>query len=495
MLLLKGQKPLFYAPGLQLKSMTDNDTIAAVATANGRGAVAMVRVSGPKTKAAIQLCCGSKTNDIIARPRQMIRVRIIVSPADHTDTDANDGYIDDGLVVFFAAPNSYTGEDVAEFFLHGSPLISRKLLTILSNQLSIRPALPGEFTRRAFQNGQMDLTAAESVRRLVDAKSEYELQGAQRLYSGELKKTISRFRSALMNLKAETEAEVDFSDEDLTFESKSARSNRVHDLIRQIDLILKRSGAAEKVSNGFRIALVGVTNAGKSSLLNRLLGWDRSIVSDIHGTTRDYIAEDVEISDYRIRFIDTAGLRSTDDMIEKEGIRRSVDEMQRSDLILHLIDGSLASLELNEALAFELDHSQESKKIFHIVNKVDILHPNANSSSYFEKLHRPGYEPELIRISCKTGQGVEELHRRIVEHLEQKPGGLDPFLLEERHRHHFGQMKDALQKLLGLWNENAPDEIAALEIDTALRNAADITGEITTEDILGRIFSLFCVGK
>lgn len=462
----------------------ERDTIAALSTAPGRGAIAVVRISGPATAEAVRRFCITKGSSAIERPRVMTRVIV----------RSDDGFIDDGLAVYFPGPHSYTGEDCAEIFLHGSPLIVRRLLTELSEKLGIRPALPGEFTRRAFQNGRMDLTTAESVRRIIDARSQYELQGAQRLYSGELKRSIARFRSALMNLKAETEAEVDFSDEDLTFESKDARRRRVDDLLQQIDDILARSGAAQRMSEGFRIALIGATNAGKSSLLNRLLGWDRSIVSDVHGTTRDYVSEDVELGEFRVRFIDTAGLRLTEDSIEREGIRRSFEEMKRSQLILHLIDGSRENIEINEALEYELSQSTESKKIIHILNKIDILHERAQHDTYFDGIRRYG-NFELIRISCKTGEGVDVLRRRIIAYLEDEPGGLDPFLLEERHRHHFQAMREALQRLLSLWSAGAPDEICALEIDTALENAAAITGEITTEDILGRIFSVFCVGK
>ncbi|MBW7856759.1 MAG: tRNA uridine-5-carboxymethylaminomethyl(34) synthesis GTPase MnmE, partial [Leptonema sp. (in: Bacteria)] len=316
-----------------------NDTIAALATANGHSAIAVVRVSGPQTLHLLSQICRTTKNSakqlFADKPRQYHRVDIV---------DTNDSLIDDGLAVFFPGPNSYTGEDSAEISLHGSPLIVRRLLIVMAEKFSIRPALAGEFTRRAFQNGRIDLTKAESIQRIIDAKSEYELMGAQRLYSGELKKLVSRFRSALINLKAETEAEVDFSDEDLTFESLHKRRNRVNELLSQIELILKRSGAAQRVNQGFKVALVGVTNAGKSSLLNRLLGYDRSIVSDIHGTTRDYVSEDVELGEFRIRFVDTAGLRSTQDVIEREGIRRSVEEMRRSQLILHIIDGSSPSL-------------------------------------------------------------------------------------------------------------------------------------------------------
>lgn len=470
-----------------------NDTIAALATANGRSAIAVVRISGSQTLHLLTQICrtnkGSVESLFTSKQRQLHRVDIV--------DPFNDGnpHIDDGLVVFFKGPGSYTGEDSAEISLHGSPLIVRRLLMLLVEKFRIRPALAGEFTRRAFQNGRIDLTKAESIQRIIDSKSEYELLGAQRLYSGELKKLVSRFRSSVINLKAETEAEVDFSDEDLTFESLDKRRNRVNQLLSQIQIILKRSGAAQRINQGFKVALVGATNAGKSSLLNRLLGWDRSIVSDIHGTTRDYVSEDVELGEFRVRFVDTAGLRSTQDVIEREGIRRSVEEMKRSQLILHIIDGSASTLTITDELKQELADPNESRKIIHILNKIDILNSNVKSSDYFNQLTLNQTQLNMIQISCKTGEGIDRLRQLILNHFESEPGGLDPFLLEERHRHHFTQVSEALNRLLQLWNENAPDEICAVEIDEALNQIGQITGEVTTEEVLGRIFSVFCVGK
>lgn len=461
------------------------DTIAALSTPPGRGAVCVVRISGPAALDALKRICRPVGKRWIAdAPRVAVRATIV---------DGEDGPVDDGLVLFFPGPASYTGEDCAEIQLHGSPLIARQVMGLLSGLCGIRPALAGEFTQRAFRNGKMDLTQAESIRALIDARSEYELNSARRLYSGELKRAMSRMRSSLIGLKAEAEAEVDFSDEDLTFESREMRAQRARGIREAIQEILSRSGAAQRVGAGFRITLAGATNAGKSSLLNRMLGWDRSIVSDVHGTTRDYVAEDVELGSFRVRFIDTAGLRETNDAVEREGIRRSLEEMRRSQVILHVVDLSRPAYDLLPELDEELRDSSEARKIIHVLNKSDSAVEGAWDEGRLSS--RAGRPVECLRISCQTGEGIDHLRSVMLAHLETEPGVADPFLLEERHRHHLAAAGEALERLLGLWQEQAPEEIAALEINEALAQVGAITGEVTTEEVLGRIFSTFCVGK
>lgn len=461
------------------------DTIAALSTPPGRGAVCVIRISGSLTLAALdRICRPFGTRSIVASPRTAVRATIV---------DAKEALVDDGLVLFFPGPASYTGEDCAEIHLHGSPIIARQVLGLLSDLCGIRPALAGEFTQRAFRNGKMDLTRAESIRSLIDAKSEYELNSARRLYSGELKKAVSRMRSSLIGLKAEAEAEVDFSDEDLTFESRAVRAQHARDIIAAIGDLLARSGAAQRVGAGFHITLVGATNAGKSSLLNRMLGWDRSIVSEIHGTTRDYVAEDVELGSFRVRFVDTAGLRDTHDVVEREGIRRSLEEMKRSQVIVHVVDLSRPAYQLLPELEEELRDAVEVRKIIHVLNKDDARMEGAYDEDKLMALS--GRRLDCIRISCRNGDGVDTLRELILSHLQAEPGVTDPFLLEERHRHHFTRAAAALNRLLLLWRDQAPEEIAALEINEALNEIGAITGEISTEEVLGRIFSMFCVGK
>lgn len=455
-----------------------SDTIIAVATAPGRGAVGIVRVSGPNALPILKKFCRSAATspaspgihsipDFSRSPRKQFFCSI---------TDAFGADLDTGLVVFFPGPRSYTGEDTAEFSLHGSRLLLRDFVRVVTDSGLARPADAGEFTRRAFLNGKMDLAQAEAVRRIVDARSEFELKSGRRALAGELSRMVSRFRSALIGLKAETEAEVDFSDEDLTFETRERRRLRVQSLLDEIEKIVEGGQAALRLADGFQIALAGVPNAGKSSLLNRMLGWDRSIVSETPGTTRDYVTEEFQIDGVSVRLVDTAGLRDTGDSVEEEGVRRSKKEIHRSEIVLHVIDGSRPDY----AEPFEARDN-----VIDVVNKSDKLHPESG----WERVKERG-----VLISCNTGEGLESLRAAI--HARMFAGAShEPMLVEERQRYHFLKIREALRTVLTLWNDNAPDEITAIEIDRALEHCGEITGRISTEEILGRIFSLFCVGK
>lgn len=459
------------------------DTIVAVSTASGSGAVGIVRISGPAVLAILNRHCRNIKND--ARPRFEDRPRAAL----HCRFFANesDSLIDEGLIVFFPGPHSYTGEDVAEISLHGNPLILRDAVNaILAANRDTRPARPGEFTRRAYLAGRMDLSRAEAVHRIVTARTELELEAGRKNLYGELSRNMSRFRSAIIHLKAETEAEVDFSTEDLTFESLEQRRLRARDLIAQIDELLRRGRETERLRHGFQVALAGVPNAGKSSLLNRMLGWDRSIVSPVPGTTRDYVSEEIDLDGVMMRFVDTAGLRESDDVIEAQGVRLSHQALQNSQIILHVIDGERERYDLPD-LRIAGEHAPE---VIHVFNKSDVRDV------------RDDYAPVLpakavtIAVSCKTGAGIEELRQRLRQIVfADDAAAQDPLLLEDRHRYHLSHVREALERVLELWEHRAPDEVVALELDEALFHAGAVTGRIDNEEILGRIFSVFCVGK
>lgn len=452
----------------------------AAATASGSAAIGVLRLSGPETLAILARHCRKISADVApdfaSAPRRAIFCRIV---------DASGAPIDEALVIYFAAPASYTGEDSAELSLHGNPLLLRKAIeAMLSASVaegrSLRPAGPGEFTRRAYLNGRMDLTRAEAVHRVVTARSEIELEASRKNLYGELSRLTARFRSALIHLKAETEAEVDFSTEDLTFESREARQARVRGLIAQIDELLRRGRETERLRHGFQAALVGAPNAGKSSLMNRMLGWDRSIVSPIAGTTRDYVAETIQFEGAELRLVDTAGLRDATDVIEEQGVRLSRETMRRSQIILHVIDGALPP--------YPFPHLEDAPLVVHVFNKIDVADV------------RPAYRDQVgsapsVAISCATGAGIDELRGMLRELLLGNTPQPDVLLLEDRHRFHFLHIKSSLERVLELWGQAAPDEITALEIDRALEHAGAITGRIDAEEILGRIFSIFCVGK
>ncbi|MEQ9363755.1 MAG: GTP-binding protein, partial [Leptospirales bacterium] len=348
----------------------------------------------------------------------------------------------------------------------------------------VRPANPGEFTRRAYLNGQLELTRAEAVHRIVTARTHLELAASRKNLYGEVSRLVSRFRSAIIHLKAETEAEVDFSTEDLTFESLDARKVRVRELVRQLEAIIERGRETERLRAGFQVALVGVPNAGKSSLLNRMLGWDRSIVSPVAGTTRDYVSEEIELDGVQLRFVDTAGLRTTDDQIEEQGVRLSRRTMQQSQVVLHVIDG--------ERAPYEFPELETGGAIVHVFNKLDLRDAYAEHEVY----RQVAAEDLRVSVSCETGAGFEELRAQLRKLLFQNPTVAEnPLLLEDRHRYHFTHIKEALAKVLELWELGAPDEITALEIDRALEHTGAVAGRIDNEEVLGRIFSVFCVGK
>ncbi len=452
------------------------DTIIAASTPPGRGALGIVRLSGPAVLEVLSRHCirrGGAKGDaeyFRAHPRRSIFCDIV---------DENGAMIDEGLVVFFAGPASYTGEDGAEISLHGNPLLLRRFIMSVLTGEGLRPADAGEFTRRAFLNGRMDLTQAEAVARVIEARGDYELNAGRKLLTGELSRMVSRFRSGLISLKAETEAEVDFSTEDLTFESREQRRVRVEKLIVDIDSILERADSTARLTDGFQVALAGIPNAGKSSLLNMMLGWERAIVSPIPGTTRDYVSEELQLDGVVLRIVDTAGLRESEDRVEEEGVRRSRKQIAESRIVLHVIDASMPSYEAPELPG--------GASVIHVHNKIDQLNE--------EQAGEISMDGNNVRLSCKTGDGMDDLKDALRNIIFSDGAKSDPLLLEDRHRFHFSRTRDSLAKVLELWEHGAPDEVTALEIDNALDHTGRITGTISNEEILGRIFSLFCVGK
>ncbi|MFN3878452.1 MAG: tRNA uridine-5-carboxymethylaminomethyl(34) synthesis GTPase MnmE [Brevundimonas sp.] len=433
------------------------DTIFALATPPGRGAIAVIRLSGPAVEAALTALGATRL-----KPR-MAAVRDLAHAGDH---------IDQALVLRFAAPNSYTGEDSAELHLHGGRAVveaaSRALIA-----LGVRPAEPGEFTRRAFQNGRMDLAQAEAVADLIDAETSAQAKQALGQLDGKLSETYAGFRRDLLHALALVEAEIDFPDEEvpdnLARTAGPVLDRLADDLRRAIDT--GRRG--ERVRDGYRIVLIGETNAGKSSLFNALVAREAAIVTPIAGTTRDVLDADLVIGGYAVTLSDTAGLRESDDPVEAEGVRRARLRAEQADLRLWVRapgdpDGVAADYARPEDLV--------------VANKSDL---GVISTTI-------GFE--VLSVSTESGQGLPELHDWIAARLSADLAGADfPAITRERHRLRLTEALSAVtaaRVALDVAPEMAGDD---------LRRAADalarVTGAIGVEDILGQVFSTFCIGK
>lgn len=457
-----------------------NDTIAAISSGNIPSAIGIIRLSGEDT---LSICAkvlfgkGSlfSPDFIASNPRKAI----------YCDFVDEGNRLDQIVFLFFKNPNSYTGEDLAEFYLHGNPILLKKALQVIFKH-GARPAREGEFTKRAFLSGKLDLTGAEAIGRLISARSSFELELAQKNVFGEIHRLSSRVRSDLISLKAECEAEIDFSTEDLTYETKEERKSRMIALYELCVKVLKNAKRAESFIEHNKIVIYGEPNTGKSSLLNSLIGRERAIVSNVPGTTRDYLSESFSLNGIPLQLIDTAGVRETEDSIERMGIERSQNEFANANLRLFVLDIS-AELDFDK---FMSQHESKIKDSILVANKIDIAHSTWKETS--ARFQANGIHP--CEVSCKTKEGLEELLNSIHTHLIHIDKSDDFVLLEERNEYYFLKIQDHLKTAIDLM-ETAPAEIYIKEIDYALENVGLINGKVGTEEILGRIFSKFCVGK
>jgi len=457
------------------------DTIAAISTGNIPSAIGIIRLSGENT---LSIC----SKILFGKGKFFTPEYISENSRRAIYCDFVDGNVrlDQIVFVFFKNPNSYTGEDLAEFSLHGNPILLKKALQLIFRE-GARPAREGEFTKRAFLNGKLDLTGAEAIGRLISARSNFELELAQKNVFGEIHRLSSRVRSDLISLKAECEAEIDFSTEDLTYESKDERKSRMIGLRELCAKVLRNSKRAESFIEQNKIVIYGEPNTGKSSLLNSLIGRERAIVSNIPGTTRDYLSESFSIGGIPLQLIDTAGVRETEDIIEKMGIERSQNEFANANLRLFLLD-------VSQPIDFEIfrdTHKLKLENSILVANKIDI----ADESWLETKKHFQSTGISLCEVSCKTKEGLEDLLNSIQAHLIHIDKSDDFVLLEERNEFYFQKIQEHLKLAIELMESDVPAEIYIKEIDYALENVGLINGKVGTEEILGRIFSKFCVGK
>ncbi len=457
---------------------TANFICAPATPAGARSALAVIRASGKPDSAG----------SIFERLGTSFTTRSNKTAAELSPRKAYYGYlndaegiIDDVIFTRFDGKSSFTGEDSFEISCHGNPLILRRILTLLYS-LGFRAAEPGEFTRRAYLNGKLDLDAAQAVAEIIEARSVVSLKAAQRLAQGSFRREMLKLRSELMNLLADLNAELDFIDEDISFSTRETKLRLLADTEKKARHLVAEAERFETMKSGFHIAIVGAPNAGKSSLLNRFIGKDRSIVSEIAGTTRDYIEAEMEIAGVNIRLFDTAGLRDdSSDKIEQMGMERTLELMNRAHLLILLLDGSQArtSGTLTAGIA-------GAAQRITVVNKSDILH-----SSWHDL---PVSEGAPLFISARTGQGIDELLRRIGGIIEEKtPPDALPLSLWQRHL--LAGIADRLQAAADAVREQELPEVITHIVNQAVEKIAELTGEISSDDILGRIFSRFCIGK
>lgn len=448
--------------------MSDKDsTIAAVATAPGRGGVGVVRVSGKNLLPMAQALCGKTPI-----PR-------VATYADFKDV--NGEAIDNGLLLFFAAPASFTGEDVIELQGHGGPVVMEMLLNRCL-ELGARLAEPGEFTKRAFLNDKLDLAQAEGVADLIDASSRTAARLALRSLKGDFSRRIHGLVDDLVTLRMLVEATLDFPEEDIDFLEAADARGKLEDLRRSVDEVLANARQGAILREGMNVVLVGAPNVGKSSLLNALAGDEVAIVTDIAGTTRDAVRERILIDGVPVHIVDTAGLRETDDVVERIGIERSRKAVSEADVALVLVDPREG---LNEKMRMILDTLPSDLKRIEIHSKSD-LHTGAAVA--FET----GADT-VIPLSAKTGAGLDVLRQTLLREVGWQGEGEGLFLARARHLNALQAAKGELE--LAALCGNGQIELLAEHLRLAQVACGEITGEFTADDLLGVIFSRFCIGK
>ncbi len=457
-----------------------SDTIAAIATPPGEGAIGIVRLSGPRAPEILALVFRGHTAPALFRSHQLYRGAIL----DQTDTP-----IDSGMAVWMKAPRSFTGEDLVEIQAHGGPLVLQKILAALL-AAGARMAKPGEFSERAFLNGKIDLTQAEAIADMIRAKSDKALQLSFSTLAGALSARISTLKDGLIAVSAHLEAGIDFPDEDLSPDDAHRLIARLAPLASDIEALLQGFERGRILREGLRVAIVGKPNVGKSSLLNALLGEARAIVDATAGTTRDFIEESVEINGIAVRFVDTAGIRQhSAHLVEQEGIRRAKALLNSVHLVLAVFDGSAPLDDEDRALLSLLDTRVDPSRILFLRGKAD-LPPQWTTL--------PDRASPLLAISPLSSTGLKALETA----LFRKALGESPFDSESavvshlRHKESLEKARSAVADATSALRTSPPAiELAASALSQAIGALKEITGEITHEDILDRLFREFCIGK
>lgn len=448
------------------RGMANTDTIAAIATAHGRGGIGVVRVSGEDLSGFVRDFLGK-----MPPPRTAALSNFMA---------ADGAPIDQGIALYFPAPHSYTGQDVLELQGHGGDAVLRRLLGRCL-ELGARPAEPGEFTRRAFLNDKMDLAQAESVADLIDASTVEAAKTAMRSLRGEFSRAIHQLVDALIDLRMLVEATLDFPEEEIDFLEESSALNQLAAINAQLETVFRQANQGSLLREGLHIVLIGQPNVGKSSLLNLLAGEEVAIVTPVAGTTRDAIRQHIEIEGVALHFIDTAGLRDTDDEVEKIGIARTWSAIRQANAALLLVDAAKGIAPADLEIMAKLPPSQPLLRVF---NKIDLLGQTPRVDAAGGSVN--------IYLSAKTGAGVDLLHEHMLQAVGWQAGGEGVFMARARH---LSALREAKERLAQAADCKGRVEFFAEELRLAQNALSSITGEFSSDDLLGEIFSRFCIGK
>jgi len=458
------------------------DTIVALSTPPGRSGIGVIRLSGESARGIVRRLVGDET--FSPEPRQATLKKL-------RDPDSGE-VIDEALITYFQKPNSFTGEDIIEISCHGSPVLLRRVID-LCLKLDARMAEAGEFTLRALGNGRMNLSQAEAVRDLIDAQTTASARQAVRQLRGELSNELQPLKDALLDSIVVLESALEFVEDDLPEVQAENVKQKLSTVAEGIGKMADTFRAGKLLREGLKVALVGKPNVGKSSLFNALLGHDRAIVTEIAGTTRDQLHEKFTVGNIPISLIDTAGLRETSDTVESIGVERSKRAMADADLVIVVLDGSEElTTEDEEILQSEI----EQNKII-LINKIDLV-TEEDIKKFAEKvrftIHHSPFT--IVNISAKTGAGLSELENAIVAPFLTHDIESSGFLISDaRHYDLLLRARAGVESSIELMNKKTSEEIVLVGLHNALRYLGEITGETTTEDMLTRIFSTFCIGK
>lgn len=463
--------------------MINSDTICSISSPNGTGAIAIIRMSGNKAFDIARKIAESKSinfNNIDALESRSLHYVLI--------RDGNN-IIDESMMALMKSPHSYTGEDSVEIFCHGSYFIQKTILELLIDS-GARLAKPGEYTMRAFFNGKMDLLQAEGVADLIASNTKAAHHVALNQMRGGFSNDLKNLRQQLVEFAALIELELDFSEEDVEFADRTKMFELLNKIKTEVNNLKESFKLGNVIKNGIPVAIVGKPNVGKSTLLNALLNDERAIVSEIPGTTRDALEDVVIMNGYSFRFIDTAGLRETSDAVENLGIDITYKKIEQAELVLYMIDINETGFEeiLQELDDFKTHISNPDKKFIVVANKIDMLQ---ETPSHFRDL----VNIETVFISAKRKENISQLKEKLIDAANVNIDGENTVLTNIRHYEALQHASEAIDDIFNAFENKVPTDLIAIDIKNALNSIGSITGEVVNEEILGTIFSRFCIGK